>query len=192
MLGFVATLVAGCGATEAPSEENLTRRAAVPKSALGVPDEHGRELANALNNYRAKRGLSPIRWSERLAVVAATHILDLEASAHNMSDPTCNVHSWSNKPYWTGCCYSPQMPDGACMWQKPMEVAGFKGNGFEIAAQSAGALPIEVAVEGWANSHSHNAIILNQDAWANVKWRSLGAAIHGSFAMAWFSDEEDP
>lgn len=48
------------------------------------------------------------------------------------------------------------------------------------------------ALEGWKHSPGHNAVILNQDIWADHPWGAIGADIHAGYAVLWFGEEPDP
>src|SRR5688572_21947522 len=88
------------------------------------------ELANAINQYRAKNGLQAIPVSKSLSHVAEAHVKDLHDSPKVAA--TCNGHSWTNKGPWTACCYTSDHAQAKCMWSKPAELSALKGTGFEI------------------------------------------------------------
>ena len=72
------------------------------------------------------------------------------------------MHSWSAKGTWTSCCYDSSKEAARCMWKKPKEIAGYSGNGYEIAANASGITP-ELALELWQNSPAHHAVMINKD-----------------------------
>lgn len=77
------------------------------------------------------------------------------------------------------------------MWNKPRELTGFPALGYEVSAMSTGSLDAETALQIWQGSPAHHAVILSQGDWASKPWRSIGAAIYGGFAVAWFAQEPD-
>ncbi len=119
--------------------------------------------------------------------VARAHAHDL--SVNKPVTNTCNMHSWSDKGEWSSCCYDSSKEAARCMWKKPKEIAGYKGNGYEIAANAGGMTP-EQALSLWQNSPAHHAVMINKDQWKKP-WRALGIAVEGDYAVAWFGEEAD-
>ncbi|MFO0667387.1 MAG: CAP domain-containing protein [Polyangiaceae bacterium] len=190
---FAGWFSAACGTTEPPTEENLTDEVRVPASVLGDPGESGKKLADAVNDYREKNGLARIAWSPSLGIVAATHLRDIEKWYSPGAQDNCNMHGWSNQTFWHGCCYVQADPDGPCMWDKPRELTGFPGNGFEVAASiGGGGAKAADAVDAWDSSPGHRSVILNQGDWRRLQWRSIGAAMGKNYAFVWFSDAAQP
>ena len=153
-----------------------------------------RDLANAINAYRAQNGLPAVPLSAHLTHVAELHARDLPG---NPLPADCNAHSWSSKGPWTACCYTPDHKQATCMWSKPREVSKFNADGFEIAIGQPGvvsgyALDSQRAVDLWKSSPKHNEVMLNRGPWANMTGRALGAGIIDSHACAWFATELDP
>lgn len=147
------------------------------------------QLINLVNAYRAENGLPAISVSPSLCTVAATHTRDLAEHAPH-AQPGCNLHSWSDRGDWTHCCYTPDHTQAACMWNKPRELTGYRGNGFENAA--AGVATPDDALRSWKSSPAHNAVILSRDIWGDQPWRAIGADVHAGFAVLWFGEEADP
>jgi hypothetical protein len=154
------------------------------------------ELANAINQYRAKNGLPAIPISKSLSTVAEAHAKDLRESPKVGAE--CNGHSWSNKGPWSPCCYTPDHAQAKCMWNKPAEITAFKATGFEITIGQPGEIPqgfvldSPKAISAWQGSALHNDVILNRGTWQTMTWRAMGAGIVDSHACAWFSDQTDP
>lgn len=119
-----------------------------------------------------------------------THAKDLAKNYRGGGDG-CNLHSWGPGTSWQGCCYTSDHARATCMWNKPKELTGFPAKGYEVSAFSSGTIDPDSAVQIWQSSSGHNAVILNQGTWASRPWRSLGAAIYGGFAVAWFAEEAD-
>ena len=63
--------------------------------------------------------------------VAEAHVQDL--SYNQPVGGQCNMHSWSDRGSWSGCCYTDDHAASQCMWDKPRELTRYPGNGFEIA-----------------------------------------------------------
>ncbi|HVJ15106.1 MAG TPA: CAP domain-containing protein [Polyangiaceae bacterium] len=159
-------------------------------------DPRGVDLANAINRYRAQNGLPAIPISKSLSRVADTHVRDLRDSPKPAEN--CNGHSWSSRGPWTPCCYTPDHAQAKCMWNKPAEIAQFRGTGFEITIGQPGEVNAGVvldsasAISAWQGSPLHNDVILNRGQWQSMQWRAMGAGIIDSHACAWFSDQADP
>jgi len=62
------------------------------------------KLAELINAHRAGLKLPPIALSGNLMKVARTHIYDL--AENSPQNNRCNLHSWSKKGSWKGCCYT--------------------------------------------------------------------------------------
>lgn len=162
--------------------------APAPVGGVG-PDALGIELADRINAYRESRGLPRIPRSRSLGLVAATHVRDQEQNHPDTG--SCNQHSWSSAGPWTSCCYTPDHAQAACMWKKPSEIAGFRGSGYEISMKSSAKVSPQDAVAGWQSSPAHHAVMINEGTWSKKPWRSLGTAVFGGHAVAWFAEEAD-
>lgn len=145
-------------------------------------------LVKLINKYRTSKGLDNIDVSLDLMKVARIHVIDLQNN--NPTNEICNLHSWSDKGNWSPCCYTGDHAKSDCMWNKPREISNYKGNGYEIAFASFGieANP-EDALVGWKNSSGHNSVIVNQDIWHNINWKSIGVGISNNYAVAWFGED---
>jgi hypothetical protein len=141
--------------------------------------------------YRKSKGLPNIPISPALTKVAQAHVRDLEAHFDLDNRDICNPHSWSKKGKWTSCCYGNDHAAAACMWNKPKEIAGFDGKGYEIAYFNSDAASAEEALAGWKKSPGHNPVIINQGTWKQVKWNSIGIGIYGKYGVVWFAVEPD-
>jgi hypothetical protein len=150
-------------------------------------------LIKLVNDEREAHGLARIPVSPSLCAVGQAHAMDL--SQNRPHAPTeCNLHSWSDQGDWTQCCYTRpddgSHPQAACMWNKPKELTGYPGNGYEDAA--AGCSDAECALQLWRNSTGHWDVIMNRSTWANRTWRAIGAGFSGGYALLWFGEERDP
>lgn len=162
-----------------------------PKPAKPAPlvdaNADAAALVKLINDYRASIKLPRVAISPALTKVAQAHVRDL-----NVNKPVkagCNMHSWSDRGSWTACCYDSSREAARCMWKKPREIAGYKGNGYEIAANASGITP-EQALRLWQESPAHHGVMINKDQW-KVPWRALGVAVEGDFAVAWFGEIAD-
>jgi hypothetical protein len=169
-------------ATTSTTAPPPTATATTPPVVGALPDARGAELADRINAYRQSRGLPVIARSRGLGITGQTHVGDLERNHPDSGN--CNLHSWSSQGAWTSCCYTPDHAQAACMWRKPVEIAGFRGNGYEIAAYTSGTMTPADAVEMWKSSPGHHAAMINDGTWAKSQWRSLGAAVSQHYAVA--------
>jgi hypothetical protein len=146
-------------------------------------------IAEAINAYRQANGLPAIPVSDELTRVAQAHVADLAA---NHPEDACNgnLHSWSNNGNWTGGCYDPNdETTWPLMWDKPNEIAGYPGRGYEISAWATPAITAEQALSLWQNSGPHNDVILNQGIWTDYPWGAIGGWAADGYACAWFGQE---
>jgi uncharacterized protein YkwD len=152
------------------------------------------EVFNLINDYREDLRLPPITLSLSLTYVAQAHVCDL--AENNPTNDTCNLHSWSSKGNWNPCCYTDDHKYAGCMWKKPAELTGYKGNGYEIAfwTNNNYSDPTGISLEAlnaWKKSTGHNEMIINKGIWEKVTWKALGVGIYKGYVVAWFGEEED-
>jgi hypothetical protein len=159
------------------------------------------ELATLINNYRAQNGLQAIPLSSCMTAVATAHVMDLN-QYHPEKNCSDNTHSWSTSGKWKGGCYDPNnSATYLIMWDKPKEIANYAskgesvcytpGTGYEIAMWGSGAVTAQNALNTWQGSPLHNDVILNKGMWSCAKWRALGAAMSGNYAVAWFGEDSN-
>lgn len=153
--------------------------------------EEEKKLYDLIMQYRKSKKLKPIPVSSKLTQVAQAHVRDLADHYVYEDDPVCNPHSWSDKGAWSACCYTNDHKLAKCMWDKPREIAGYPGNGYEIAYySSAGANALE-GLEGWKKSPGHNPVIINLGTWDKVEWKAIGVGIYKEYGVVWFGEAED-
>jgi uncharacterized protein YkwD len=150
------------------------------------PEEQ--KLYDLFSAYRKQKGLPVIPLSPALTQVAQLHVYDLHTN--QPVTERCNLHSWSNKGKWTPCCYTGNNASAECMWRKPLEIAGYTGSGFEIAAYATNMSAV-VALRGWQESSGHNEVMINKGSWSHLKWNAVGVGIMGDYAVIWFGTIED-
>ena len=167
-------------ATDCHSQQILTS-----KSCIGDDvDSEESKLHQLVNEYRGQYGLSAIPLSPSLSLVANRHVRDLHENIGYLT------HGWSNCPY--DASNSDTHP---CMWQAPQRFGtSYTGNGFEnaIGASNGYQATATSSLEGWKNSSSHNAVILNKGIWNKYPWNALGVGIYKGYAVLWFGKEVDP
>jgi peptidoglycan hydrolase-like protein with peptidoglycan-binding domain len=154
------------------------------------------ELARSVNAYRVENGLAAVPVSRALTMVAQLHVRDLQEFRPNSGTDdrgqACNLHSWSANGPWTAVCYTPDHANSAGMWNKPREIAGYPGIGFENAFASFGRpATAAAALDAWKASPGHNQTILQQGIWQRFDWPAMGVGISENFAVLWFGDTAD-
>lgn len=154
------------------------------------------ELGKLINAYRLTYDLKPISISSALTKVAQAHVRDRAVNFVFDESDRCNMHSWSDKGVWKECCYSGGS-DGTCMWDKPEEIAGYAGKGYEIimvsidSEDSTKEVDASYALDAWKESWHHNGVILNQNIWKIMDWRAMGIGIYQGYAAVWYGAEKD-
>lgn len=149
-----------------------------------------KKLYDLIMAYRKSKKLKPIPFSAKLTKVAQTHVQDLNQNFDYVNRGDCNPHSWSDKGTWSACCYTSDHAQASCMWDKPKEIAGYNGNGFEIAYYSSDPATAEEGLDGWKKSAGHNPLLINTGTWAKVEWKAIGVGVSGNYGVVWFADGE--
>lgn len=165
------------------------KRAAVTDKVCLSSEE--KKLYNLIMSYRKANKLPPIPLSASLSLVAQTHARDL--SNNYTFDPKnkCNPHSWSEKGKWISCCYTNDHKEASCMWNKPKEIAGYSGYGYEIAYYSSLGANAQEGIDGWKISQGHNPLLINSGTWKKVTWKAIGIGIYKEYGLVWFGEETD-
>ena len=150
-----------------------------------------KKLYALIMEYRKSKNLKSIPLSGKLTQVAQLHAKDL--SSHYQYSPTnpCNPHSWSGNGNWTACCYTNDHKQARCMWEKPMEITEYEGNGYEIAYYSSGGANAEEGLAGWKKSPGHNPLLINLGTWKNITWKAIGIGFYKEYGVVWFGENED-
>lgn len=149
-----------------------------------------KKLYDLIMEYRKSKRLKAIPYSAKLSRVAQTHVHDLMENYNYESRGDCNPHSWSDKGDWSACCYTPDHAKASCMWDKPKEISGYEGNGFEIAYYSSGGANAQEGLDGWKKSPGHNPLLINSGSWSKLEWKGIGIGIYGQYGVVWFSNGE--
>jgi len=155
-------------------------------------------LCTLINDYRVANGLPAIPVSKSLTAVAEAHTWD-----HQFNNPDsgagCNLHSWSSSPpadvSWSGCCYTSDHAQAACMWNKPGEItagwaSSYNSNGYEISV--GGTSTPSNCLSSWQGSSAHNDVILNQGMWTSHPWAAVGCSARWNTCHVWFGELTDP
>ena len=141
--------------------------------------------------YRKSKGLDVIPISSKLTLVAQTHARDLAENYKFDFNNECNPHSWSKKGKWSPCCYTNDHKQAKCMWDKPKEISGYAGSGYEIAYYSSKGATAEEGLAGWKVSPGHNPVIVNDGIWKKVKWNAVGIGLYREYGVVWFGEVAD-
>ncbi|TVU51997.1 MAG: hypothetical protein EA414_19910 [Arthrospira sp. PLM2.Bin9] len=144
------------------------------------------KLYNLINEYRMENNLDPIPASRALTTVANRRVLDL---AKNVGEVT---HSGSDFIYDAN-----DSSTWSNMWDAPARFnTGYRDIGYENVIGYSGfdgpTITAEEALTGWKNSPPHNAVILNQEEWANMEWNALGVGLYNGYGSLWFGEQVDP
>ncbi|MEC9398052.1 MAG: CAP domain-containing protein [Myxococcota bacterium] len=172
---------------EANNSQSSQNNQTTPQSNNGACSSEGAEIVALVNAERAKKNLPAIPLSPSMCKVASIHTRDLADNSPVSGE--CNLHSWSDKGSWTACCYTSDHAQAECMWKKPGELTDYPGFGYENSA--AGVSTADAAVGLWMNSSGHRGVILEEGIWQGANWQSLGADMHGGYAVLWFGKEPD-
>jgi uncharacterized protein YkwD len=151
-----------------------------------------RKLYDLIMAYRKANQLAEIPLSSQLTLVAQTHARDLSENYKFDLKNKCNPHSWSEKGSWSSCCYTNDHKRASCMWVKPKEIAGYLGNGFEIAYYSSAGANAQEGIDGWKISPGHNPLLINSGTWEKVQWKAIGVGIYKEYGLVWFGEVVDP
>lgn len=149
------------------------------------------KLYGLIMDYRKSKKLGSIPLSEKLSRVAQAHVKDLADNYTFKENNKCNPHSWSSKGKWSSCCYTSDHKKASCMWDKPKEIAGYNGHGYEIAYYSSAGANAQEGIDGWKVSPSHNPLLVNLGIWNKVKWQAIGIGIYKEYAVVWFGEVLD-
>lgn len=176
LLAFLILLITG-----------FDRKPIVTEVCLSTEEKR---LYDLIMEYRKSKKLPSIPLSSKLTLVAQTHARDLAEHYEFSSKNKCNPHSWSEKGTWTSCCYI-NHKQASCMWVKPHEIAGYTGNGYEIAYYSSIGASAKEGLDGWKISPGHNPLLINSGTWSNIEWNAIGIAIYEEYGLVWFGEVKD-
>ncbi len=139
------------------------------------------KLYDAINQYRAQKGLSAIALSKALSTVANRHVHDLTDNVGKLT------HGWSDAPYDAAnpSTYS-------AVWSAPQRLkTGYTGNGYENAYMASAGATASGALTAWKLDAPHNDLIINAGIWAGKTWNAMGVGIYGKYAVLWVGEQVD-
>lgn len=148
------------------------------------------ELYLMINAYRRQFDLSPIPLSKSLSYVAALHVKDL--MIYHPDEGNCNFHSWSANGPWKAFCYPADENKKQSVWDKPREITKYPAKAWEIIYWENTELTPDSVMSVWKSEEYFNTFLLNNGKWLGQQWKSIGVAILGNYASAWFGLETDP
>jgi hypothetical protein len=143
-----------------------------------------------INEYRQRYSLPVIPLSASLCYVASLHVKDLSMNHPDNGD--CNAHSWSDKGFWKPFCYPKDEIKQNSVWNKPSELTGYKGKGYEIIYWETENSNIDSIMSMWTSVTYFNNFLTNTGKWTGKNWNAIGIAIFDNYASAWFGEMPDP
>jgi hypothetical protein len=146
-------------------------------------------LAKMINDYRRQNNLAVIPFSKSMFFVGRSHVQDL--SQNHPDGDKCGLQSWSDKGNWKPCCYNKEEEKTSCMYNKPKELAGYKGKGYEMIYWGNEAVVPSEALEVWKSTVLTNEMMLNLGKWKSKIWKSIGVGLLEGYATVWFGDGKD-
>lgn len=156
-------------------------------------------LLTQLNEYRGSHGLPDIPNSRSLNKVARIHAMDLaENKTYTGKDSrgeNCNLHSWSDRGFWTPVCYTRDHLYADQSRNKAQQITNnvYYDVAYENAYWvSAGEVTPLRVVEKWKTSPGHNALILELGTWKDVNFVAMGIGIYKNIAVIWVGSLYDP
>ncbi len=147
------------------------------------------KLYKMISQYRRQYDLPPIPLSKSLCYVAGTHVKDL--FFHHPDVEPCNFHSWSDKGPWEPFCYPRDETEKNSVWNKPQELSGYPGKGFEIVYWENNAVIIDEVISFWKSFDYFNGFLMNTGKWEGKEWKAIGIGICQNYAAAWFGEFPD-
>ncbi len=146
------------------------------------------QLYSLIDKYRSENEAHTIQISKKLTFVAKLHARDLY---HNRIDKdSCSMQSWSDKGFWSSCCFSERdNSKQACMWDKPQEITGYAGKGYEVI-YNGGSEPKRI-MELWKGSSFYSDILKNSGRYAANDWIAVGIGQYKNVTVVWFGEVED-
>ena len=160
----------------------------------GIPDDFclsndEYRLYEMINAHRVLNGLKEIPLSASLSYVARTHVIDLYTNHPDTS--ICNLNSWSDKGSWTPCCHNKYVPQEECIRNKPKELTGYTGEGYELTYAEVFNTRADTVFKFWSTIDEANEFLLNEGRWEKKNWRAMGIGIYKSYAVLWMGQKTD-
>jgi hypothetical protein len=158
----------------------------VPADICYTPEE--KALYDAIDAFRKEAQQTTIPYSKTLSYVAKLHAQDLFENRKDSEQ--CSMHSWSDKGFWTACCHNDTPEKSACMWEKPREVAGYDGLGYELIYNGGG--NADKIMDRWKNSKFFADMLVHGGKWADKDWVAIGIGKYENYVVVWFGEVLDP
>ncbi len=164
-----------------------------PRPVMVIPDSfcisaQENKLHRMINEYRRRFNLPPIPLSRALCFLASVHVRDL--CAYTPEEP-CNLHSWSVHGPWKPFCYPADENKKNSVWDKPGEITGYPGKGYEIVYWENNEVVIDSIIAEWRSVSYFNSFLTNTGRWQDKKWEAIGIGIFQNYAAAWFGEATD-
>lgn len=145
-------------------------------------------LYNLISEYRRINNLPAIPFSRSLSYLARLHATDLSANRPDFGG--CNPHSWSARGAWKPFCYARDPNRVQLMNEKPKEITGYKGKGWEMVYSSGEEARAAEAFDLWISLDVTKDYLLNTGKWLKP-WKAIGIGFFGDYACVWFGDTDD-
>lgn len=166
---------------------NTLGQKSIPDDFCLSNDEY--RLYEMINAHRVLNGLREIPLSASLSYVARTHVIDLYTNHPDTS--ICNLNSWSDKGSWTPCCHNKYVPQEECIRNKPKELTGYTGEGYELTYAEVFNTRADTVFKFWSTVDEANEFLLNEGRWEKKNWRAMGIGIYKSYAVVWMGQRTD-
>ena len=166
---------------------NALGQKGIPDDFCLSNDEH--RLYEMINAHRVLNGLKEIPISASLSYVARTHVIDLYTNHPDTS--ICNLNSWSDKGSWTPCCHNKYVPQEECIRNKPKELTGYTGEGYELTYAEVFNTRADTVFKFWSTIDEANEFLLNEGRWEKKNWRAMGIGVYKNYAVVWMGQKTD-
>jgi hypothetical protein len=77
------------------------------------------------------------------------------------------------------------------MWNKPKELAGYRGKGYELVFWEKDVTDPAEPYNMWISHDISSSMLLNWGSWKTRNWKVIGAAIYKGYTVVWFGEEAD-
>lgn len=146
-------------------------------------------LANHINRFRQRNDLETLKLSPALSYVADVHVKDLYLNFNPYG--VCNLHFWSDRGRWKPCCPAGETEELKCMYDKPYELTGYKGKGFELVFYQNSPVSPDGVFEYWRTDSAFMQMVLEKGRFDDKKWNAMGVALFEGYASVWLGERAD-
>ena len=130
------------------------------------------EFIAMVNEYRESNGLEAVPANSCLCQTC-------DEKTDQLRQGLTQEHDWADCKL---------LQDWECVRNKPNEICGYSGKGYENYAWSQMGETPKNAFRQWKNSPGHNALMLNQKHWASKQFKGMGASFDGEYAVMLMGD----